>query len=562
MPRLASINIRANDNSRRNRIEFCQDYTLRPSQGGAYIQTSLTLNRVDMFATRTDEKMSTYFYYDTPNPGVDLRQYRVDLLYKEPILLSRVSRDPWGYYSKDASAWSLSRVSLPGSKTIEWKYEPKRFHYLNGEKFSGIGDGIRVKKIKISEAMGSNYLLDYFYTNKVGLFDENESTFEQSSGVVSAVPVNYSKYDGKKGKGGIYTPVKVTYEMVQVVKDFDHDNLVAPNGFKVFEFYTNRQFPNEGEYGTIDNSWKTGHLKSSAVYNSLRKLISKSESSFDFVEKYRTQNLYSGGFNTKFANYERLNCGSVLLKNTKTFQKGVAQERVFYYSNNGFGNSSEADKVTSTMPNIEYADVELGELPVFSIRTRHYVNNIYAVTNSVDGDDLSSNNLELPDAAIVRIFNRFEEKTSFPNHLIIDILRDIQFSEEIPVESTVKSHCFSKIVDDDNCEIDLKNSFITGVDFVDYDNDDELDLILQGVNGQVFFYYIIRDVGKYKLPDFNIDNVTYIDQQPTLPSGYIQTKYTSSAIGHFTGEEQTPDILYSVDYNDNGILKRLLIVME
>ena len=240
-------------------------------------------------------------------------------------------KDVWGYYCArnanendwnlsgdssracDADAWSLKSIHMPNGGSIGWTYEANRYDAVNGVTYdpakgtmvtSGggrpkFGGGIRVKKIVADNGLGGQQTLNYFYTDKAGSFVDSifGGTTCNSSGHATLEPYNYisaSDYRLESSRGGFYTPVKVAYEMTQVVNGYiapttAKPNGVAPHGYTVYEFVTSKDFPNGGSYGQIDESWQRGMVKRITQFNSSNRMIQQTQN--NYIPEFRGSTL-------------------------------------------------------------------------------------------------------------------------------------------------------------------------------------------------------------------------------------------------------------------------------
>jgi hypothetical protein len=122
------------------------------------------------------------------------------------------------------------------------------------------------------------------YTDTTGIFTE---TSTNSAGHATVEPYNYiSETDYRtedKRKGGLYTPSKVLYEKVQVVKEYQPANSTkAPYGYTAYKFTTPHNFPNPGIYGDVDNSWRYGLLTDVNQFDAKGKKVTSKKYVFDY----------------------------------------------------------------------------------------------------------------------------------------------------------------------------------------------------------------------------------------------------------------------------------------
>lgn len=254
-----------------------------------------------------------------------------------------------------ASAWSLQKITFPTGMWIKWDYETNRYNKANnceikdqaGNPVNRYGGGIRVKKITINDGWGKLNTLNYYYSNgDPGQFDDN--TYG-TSGHATVEPYNYisnAEYrTDTRTRGGLYTPAKVAYEKVQIVKGYKSASPNAPFGFTQMEFYTSKDFPNEGQYGDIDNSWKRGGVKRIAQYNSTNNLVSVKHYFYAFEQGTPTQPLSTTVDLDYKCDNRYFNTGWIRITDEKDTLDNVESVRSFKYSPD-YANA--ADKVTQT----------------------------------------------------------------------------------------------------------------------------------------------------------------------------------------------------------------------
>jgi hypothetical protein len=195
-----------------------------------------------------------------------------------------------------SSAWSMTSMLLPSGMRISWEYESNRYDKCNNIDVSvtdqyysdpayfqtpRFGGGPRVKKVIVDACETSpTTTVSYFYTSDDKFVENNTN----SSGHATIEPVPYLRDSedphpeiqdprSPKTRGSFYTPAKVCYEKVKVVKNYHYPSAIkpdgqAPFGFSEYEFYTPADYPNGGMYGQIDESWRWGMMKRITQYNS------------------------------------------------------------------------------------------------------------------------------------------------------------------------------------------------------------------------------------------------------------------------------------------------------
>ncbi len=329
---LDNITVYSKSNIPIKNIKFKTDYSLRPSSFHSYTKdpssnfvtldknrtaACLTLKSIDIADMAGNNVLSIFFKYNTKNPygwsessahNPDPHSLRSAKFYKE-------LKDVWGYYYPNenehnnfvdqieqfyADAWSLTSVEFPSGLEVKWEYESNRYDDYNGQqanKNDGIKKmtvcgGLRVKNVSSVPKFGKEEMFSFFYTENPleiePIIDPSNLIQTNNSGYVAVEPFNYLSADdyreSKKTVGGLYTPTKVAYSEVKMVKNYDFVNHCAPNGYTVYNFTSTNEYPNSGGRGDIDNSWKRGLLKSKSIYNKEKQLVSKEETKYDIID--------------------------------------------------------------------------------------------------------------------------------------------------------------------------------------------------------------------------------------------------------------------------------------
>ena len=345
--RLDKITIKNAGGQTLRRIEFQQGYDLRPQSVGAFVHATdgggldrfvnrylyneenaearvLTLRGVKIRGAGNVDQIIVRFGYVDIDPVAYHGYTRRD---RENTVL-RQPRDLWGYYFPNdaksetgeyvgdynmwgtyenahnddgepwASAWSLESVELPTGGTVRWEYEANRYDMANNVPATSVsesnvpryGGGIRVKKVLATDRVGgAERVLRYYYTagdpTNAGYFSETNTN---SSGHATCEPYPFfTQSDNRnvKARGGNHTGCKVAYEQTTVVRGTEEGNVVAPNGYTVYNFTTNAEHANGGAYGEIDSTWKRGHISMVRQYSKERKLVAKTTFERDFIDE-------------------------------------------------------------------------------------------------------------------------------------------------------------------------------------------------------------------------------------------------------------------------------------
>jgi hypothetical protein len=379
---LNKINLLSRDGNILSTINFNTGYDLRPNSMHSFAaeNKSLTLRSLSF----TDNLFTNYtvnFDYVALNPDGWGRKrqttpYEGYNRTNREFICYLEEKDMWGYYCKNtgsendfntnqdqsrtaytdpsdgeihpyAEAWSLRKVSFPNGKNIEWKYESNRYNAVNGNNTSlKFGGGIRVKQVteSCSNPQNSKHW-NFFYTDMEtpGSYEENGNN---SSGHATISPYAYlTKVDYRiinNTKGGLYTPTEVFYERVIIVPQYNptpvFGNSKSPIGYNVFDFVTNRESPNGGFYGEVDNSWQRNHLIKKCDYSSKNVLVSKQENYFEYIP--------SG---VQWLNVDDstgyMRAGTVRLVKTESTEKGIKT-----INQNFYPDQIEGNKVSGRIP--------------------------------------------------------------------------------------------------------------------------------------------------------------------------------------------------------------------
>lgn len=386
-------------------ITFNTDYSLRQSMLNSIASTKgcLTLKSI---SSKMGEKQKWWVRFDYPENKNYAGFYMVDLNQPDgqSVHLSNPPKGPyrhynnkaflieekdlWGYFCQnpgpfnateggndfnssglktkamDADAWSLNKIYMPNGATIEWEYEPNRYDNVNNQPVSNpsntpnykFGGGIRVSKIKIGNGVDPQLLTKrYIYTNKEGDFVEKNTN---CSGYSTAEPCPYISIEDAasdprsvKGRGGLYVPAKVAYEMVQVIDGYvepttAEPNGKAPNGYTVYKTFTPADpgCQNEGDYGEIDNSFSRGFYKEISQYSSKNILRTKKELSYDVTNiMYYPFHIYNDQ-NARKSLLPYLKMGTVRIKKDITTIDNVSTTTEYQY-----GDDINTDKVDSVI---------------------------------------------------------------------------------------------------------------------------------------------------------------------------------------------------------------------
>ena len=424
--RLDAVAIKTRNNELLRKILFKTSYTLAPGSRHSYSRTDdasgtgywhplagnqtaacLTLDSVLITDCNVANNYKVDFEYGK-NPDASLIRGELPALVTDilngpegQLEFNVEQRDIWGYYKPksagtnendfnrrgqingalDADAWSLTDMELPGGMKLTWAYEPHRYDRVNGEIVSSVetaspmapryGGGIRVKTLIIDGKIGKPDNLTYFYTDENGNFTEINSN---SSGYASVEPPRAqecSLTNSDHVKGGMYTPSKVAYEKVQVVRNYRMATPHAPDGYTVYDIthagnkIVPGYYPNAGKYGEIDNSWKRGLLRSVSQFNKSGKCIQSRHYNYEFIVPAESQQkLLIGNFHllsSTTLDKAAVENSSGWVKNTEiidTINK-VSKATEYKYADNS---SVTPDKKTSIVRDIRkiYGDIDGG----------------------------------------------------------------------------------------------------------------------------------------------------------------------------------------------------------
>jgi hypothetical protein len=275
-------------------------------------EASLTLTSVTIEDGKGNRLPPVYFDYDaTKNDTLQhvvLRCKHGSSVVSERPEYTVDERDVWGYFKRYrspadendfnpegsyakahredgtpyADAWSLRSVIMPTGQRIRWEYESNRYDMANNVALPSVqyGGGIRVKKVIVSDGKGRQETTSYFYADANDNFSETDTN---SSGHATVLPYNYiSDIDSRPEltRGGMYTPCKVAYEKVKVVKGFNELTRATPFGYTVYNFVTSKNVPNLGGYGEFDKSNLRGVLDSTMIFDSAKTCISSQHSEY------------------------------------------------------------------------------------------------------------------------------------------------------------------------------------------------------------------------------------------------------------------------------------------
>jgi len=409
---LDSIVTRNKDGQVMQTVTFQKDYMLRPNsmhsfskdQSGNFAALAgngsagcLTLKSVVVKDARGTAMPPTVFSYGKNAPGWSGQVGHPPQSDGGDMGFNIEQKDYWGYYvanssnandfnkdgdsvkAVDADNWSLTSVAFATGGSIRWEYEPQRYDAANGgpvqgaaidathRKLTKYGGGVRVKTIGVGDGLSHQYSLSYFYTNTKGAFVEGDG---QSSGHATVEPFPYlESSDGDLratgARGGLYTPAKVTYEMVQVVDNYQPNpnsalNGTAPKGSTVYEYVTSADHPNGGQYGEIDNSWKRGIPTAIAHYNSSGKLISETRSSYTFGDQ--TNRDIAPSTDILGPPYKNT-YGAVMLASKEDANNGVVSKTDYKYAPDF---SQSIDRVVDNRPQVSSAEPWLNAIPAMS----------------------------------------------------------------------------------------------------------------------------------------------------------------------------------------------------
>lgn len=424
-------------------------------------------------------------------------------------------RDVWGYYCPSSStvnefnanglktravdlsagefpyaaAWSLQKIVFPTGKTIKWDYESQRYDRANGQAVTSTGGapkycgGVRVKKVTAEDDLGGREAWSYFYIHPStpGNFTETNTN---SSGYASVEPYNYiSDIDNRPAlsKGGLYTPAKIGYEKVAVVKNMQGDQ--APNGYTVYEFTHSGDpavegyYPNPGVYGDIDCSWKRGLLFKTTQYTKDGKMVDSAFNGYTFASQDTTDYSYPDIENKtiitrEYNGYGSSNYGWARLDSSVTIHMGVRKRDVFQYCDKNPDSKDYARiiipkscmKYSSSAPTLPTA-----ELTPFTI-------NSYTRTAMVKGTGAYSNTAVVyvarglisgPDDEHVHLQAIYNVDIT-PGNLNMD---NVQWTNVKPILNTREQDAW----------------ILTGMDAIAYDNDNvKNDLLLQFVSDNLY----------------------------------------------------------------------------
>jgi hypothetical protein len=412
-----------------NKIKFHTDYALRPhtfssytkNQSAAFVAPNtannpqagtLTLQSMDFLNYENKRINQVIFTYSELNPdGCDVNKINDPPFPDHSLIRARYyveSKDLWGYYYPAetqnafpwevnkceipyAEAWSLKAVSFFNGLKIKWEYEENKYdksNNLNCKHAIGdprIGGGIRVKKVYAEDGMGKNLSWRYFYTCGSALEEKTDYDHDtsNSSGYVPVHPYDYIGDNDKDNphdalddyrtkldlaKGGLYTPTKVSYEMVKIAKNYNEETKVAPEGYTVTEYTSTIDFPNGDQpaglttiavSGLIDKSFLRGIPTVTSVFNSSGKLVAKNTREYNVIENpVVSMKEYPGAW--------------VSLKKEKNYTNGVETEKEYQYAVQGGPDAVMAERQTK-LPKFGSNKIEF--YPGHTPREEYRINN-------------------------------------------------------------------------------------------------------------------------------------------------------------------------------------------
>jgi hypothetical protein len=110
----------------------------------------------------------------------------------------------------------------------------------------------------------------------------------------------------------------------------------------VYKFVTSKDFPNLGEYGMTDYSWKRGMVDTVEVYNSRNKLLSRDVSEYEYHEREISLPLLPLNSYYTQTHFENTS-GWVKLKKTEKTVNGVKSSSTTLYANDLTVESADKD---------------------------------------------------------------------------------------------------------------------------------------------------------------------------------------------------------------------------
>ena len=528
------------------------------SMAGNLLGKSLTLESVLIKDRDGNSEPPISFWYDE-NRNYNAFPVTYDIPQGNTAYALR--KDVWGYYIPDhtnqnyygtqsgaqdvvgtpyGAAWSLRKVTYPNGASIEWEYEANRFDKTNNVDVwsSGTspryGGGIRVKKVISDDGLKtarSSISVSYFYTAIAGSFVElpnasNPTAASNSSGhaTIEPMPRTYDLCDENsincfdrlnnpnkpsdprldaRTRGGLYSPTKVAYEMVQTVQNWNASQpTTAPMGYTVCQYYHSGDpnCPNLGVFGQIDNSWRRGFPKSIAQYSSTGKLIAKQEKTYDFIPGPELFPLVEMDRNNTNNAFERLKplkdnlktrdnfrTGSVRIKNEKIFKDGVWSEKKYEYADQqtqpSSADLSSADRIKENsrmLKGILFSDQSTGDYPVVcSVPPSNYF--LIKKGSSALCTDIGDKTLK--DMAIATKW-QLQCGIEFYDEIAINIVQDMSFPDNsTPSGTWWNTFYFQRSTSRNTNNKDVFS--LLGVGLWDIDNNGSPDLLIAWRNKEI-----------------------------------------------------------------------------
>jgi hypothetical protein len=472
-------------------------------------------------------------------------------------------------------AWSMAQIQLSDGRTLKWTYEKQRYdrgngQYVKNDHTSKYGGGVRVKKMTVFDGLTNyedphhTYAISYFYTDQPGAFNESSTN---SSGYATVEPFPFCLDNDPRpqaDRGGLYSPAKVAYEMVQQVKNYQESVHPTPNGYTVYTYthagdpLVDGYHPNGGVYGDIDSSWERGLLLSESHYNKDNNLIEKQKNDYEFIG---VDPLLTDGGNLipfedaalSFAKIRWQNTiGWVKLKQNTTQKQGVSTVKQNKYAVDLEGTFS--DKIKSTTWDVTKRKLTNGE----SIELLGGVDRIASVLTDLPGTDPAKKDL------IIAVESNLGNSNFFKLQLFL--VKDIDFtSPDIPGNYEMLG--FTTLTW-------LPDPILTGIDALKIPgqgDDNKIDLILQFFNLSGQFEFMIGQDIDYATkstslnPNYLSTSSRYIDnntsRQSWLSAYFTQDDEqhipTSSAICDLNGNSSPDFIFFHRNLNATASIGRL-----
>ncbi|HMA64173.1 MAG TPA: hypothetical protein VKO63_03200, partial [Chitinispirillaceae bacterium] len=550
-------------------VKFNTSYSLRPGTfyskikdisgnwvDNAHNAACLTLDEIQILDRNASNPYFIKFRYDY-NPTVMSHGNGYNLPGgPSHVFFQQEARDLWGYFFRkpvsvvndfnetgeytkavqlgitQAAAWSLTSIAFPSGKQITWEYEPHRYDRSNGEPLRipsstgpRYGGGIRVKSVTVTDqgAEGDKKQEEYsyFYTDSDLSFVE---TTTNGSGHATAEPYPYllSSDDDPRAeiaRGGLYTPAKVCYEKVKIVKGYlppsiQHPEGQTPFGFNVYDYYTSADFKNRGKYGEYDESWRRGFQKRAAQFNSKNICIAEKIQSFEW---YSNSWFVTTPAVNNAENAQHIGCGEVRLVSAEQKNNGVRQITNQYFADTYSGFGTDADRKTVSSQAYNYAIVPY---TLQSDKSDNY-SSIGTCGNFVGSSD--------PDAfAIVhdRMVTTWTPPTG--NHTPVNV----------PKNSVELLVCWDIPVDPANpsSPVNWRKITIVDMDAVQTNHFTDLQLHINPQNnGTVDVYVSYLDDRSaprvyWKVPEVHISNGVLVSNAPELVSAAQGTMYNGNVL--------------------------------